>query len=244
MGVRGKRDLPCRINGRSCNQGSGSIYPSKWDCSPGQWGSAASFSPGVGLSITLDWGTWEMGRTAWGGCSWNSCLAQFRCKSLIPQECPGFALGTSCPAQGPGAAGGAAGTELDRGCGCPRVGCAQSIPVPWDEQGAACTALTAHLPLPISSALSAGFLWGFFLYFTFQTPSGLEMISSDSGVSHNLPCLCTGRWSCPESHSHMAGDPQEPRGDRAWRVTSRNALFPSSHRAPDLAGTGGVRRRV
>lgn len=31
------------------------------------------------------------------GCSWNSCLAQLGCKSLIPQGCPDFSLGRSCP---------------------------------------------------------------------------------------------------------------------------------------------------
>lgn len=89
----------------------------------------------------------------WDGRSRNSCLAQFGCKSLIPQECPGLALGTSCPAQGAGAAGGAALPGWDTGRDVLRV---------WDGHGAAGTAPTARLPLPISSALSAGFLGGFF----------------------------------------------------------------------------------
>lgn len=187
MGVRGKRDLPCRINGSSCYQGSGNIYPSKWDCSPGQWGSAASFSPGGVLHdpnprAGLACGAWKMGRTHWECCSWNSCLVRFGCKSLIPQEHPGFALGRSCPTQGPGAAGGAAVTEWDTGCACPREGCTRSPRQPGMsmEQPARLPLLACLFPSRLDLH-SAGFLWGFFPYYTFQTPSGLEMISSDAG---------------------------------------------------------------
>lgn len=116
---------------------------------------------------SLACGAWRMGRTAWEGCSWNSCLAQFGCKSLIPQECPGFVLGRSCPTQGPGAAGGAALTEWDTGCACPREGCAWSPGQPGmsTEQPAQLPLLACLFP---SRLHSAGFLWVFSLIMCFK----------------------------------------------------------------------------
>lgn len=82
------------------------------------------------------------------------------------------------------------------GCACPREGCAQSPGQPGmsTEQPAQLPLLACLFP---SRLHSAGFLWGFFPYYTFQAPSGLEMISSDAGGESQPASALHGEMELP-----------------------------------------------